>query len=90
MLLVLTLVQVKSCEVAPNKSPAERFAHLYDLYHEGKSDTPDKTQKATEQEILKLRQQIRHLKESTRLTVADKALLHDLQARLKAATGGAL
>lgn len=92
----LKMMRVKSSEQVKDKSPAEKWQHLYHMYGEWKDQTEAAkgqhvaTRKAmgstlSEDEIIKLRGAIYALKQRTNMSQADKALLADLQARLKAA-----
>lgn len=84
----LKMMRVASSEAAKTMSPGERFQMLYGMYGEWKEQnagSPSTAAARNQDDLVKLRGAIYHLKQKPELSAADKVLLAELQARLKAA-----
>ena len=95
----LKMMRVQSRDVTKEMSAADKWAHLYGMYGSSKPQAlapPTgagggslfKSRSSAEDEVTRLRGQIHAYKNKTNLSQTDKIALADLQARLKAATGG--
>jgi hypothetical protein len=95
----LKMMRVQSREVTKDLSAADKWAHLYGMYDSSRSPVPVHQEyhkpsifkvrsSASEDEVTRLRGQLYQLKQKTNMSQADRIALADLQARLKAATGG--
>lgn len=84
----LKMMRTSSSEAAMTMSPGERFQMLYGMYGEWKEQNmglPSTAAVGTQDDLVKLRGAIYKLKQKHKLSAADKLLLAELQARLKAA-----
>ena len=81
----IKMMRVASAEVTKEMKPGDKFEYLYGMYSGSKHAGDAKANTMSEEQKVNLRGKIYHLKNSTNLSEADKVLLAELQAQLKAA-----